>query len=133
MLQSIKKLDLGCVAVSNTAWRDSDDYRNDFADMGIAEFFDTIISSVDVGFRKPHRAMFEAALAAAHCPAQQCIMIGNSEEKDIQPALALGMRTIRVAIENTKPAASQAHVVVDSLYQAAAVLHDWVAKDGQGE
>src|SRR2546423_4030820 len=78
------------VAVSNAMWRDARTYPRDFAAMGIGPYVDAVVSSVEIGFRKPHRAMFEAALAVAHRPPQHCVMIGNSEQSDIQPALALG-------------------------------------------
>ena len=57
-------------------------------------------------------------------------MVGNSERNDIQPTLALGMRVILVALERPKPAESAAHAVVDSLYDAAAVLQRWAALKG---
>jgi FMN phosphatase YigB (HAD superfamily) len=56
-------------------------------------------------------------------------MIGNSEANDIQPALALGMRTIRVAIEEPPPTASAAHAVVTSLAAVPAVVGHWMATD----
>jgi len=37
----------------------------------------------------------------------------------------MGMRVIRVAIEESKPAASAAQAVVGSLAEAAAVLRGW--------
>jgi len=126
LLTTIKALGLPCVLVSNGIWRTGADYRKDFEDLGAADYIDAIISSVDLGFRKPHRVIFEAALAACGCQAPRCVMIGNSEEKDVEPALAMGMRTIRVAIEEPKPAASAAHAVVGSLYEVPDVLRVWM-------
>ncbi len=126
LLEQIKGWGLGCVAVSNATWRDSAAYRRTFVDLNIEHYVDAVVSSVEVGFYKPHRAMFEAALAAAHCRPQHCVMIGDSEVKDVQPALALGMRVIRVAIDEPKSAASAAHAVVDSLPAAATVVQAWM-------
>jgi len=125
LLATIKQLGLVCVVISNTLWRDGADYRRDFDALGISQHVDEIISSLDIGFRKPHSAMFEAAIAAAGCPAERCSMIGNSELKDVLPAVGMGMRVIRVAIEESKPAASAAQAVVGSLAEAAAVLRGW--------
>jgi beta-phosphoglucomutase-like phosphatase (HAD superfamily) len=76
----------------------------------VGPYVDAVVSSVDVGCRKLPRAMFEAALAAAHRPPQHRVMIGNSEQS-VQLALALGMRTLLVALENPKPPKSAAHAV----------------------
>lgn len=89
LLARIKEPGWRCIAVSNARWRTADDYRSDFVEMGISCYIDHIVSSVDVGFRKPHHAMFEAALAAGQCAATQCVMIGNSESKDIQRRVSL--------------------------------------------
>ena len=56
-----------------------------------------------------------------------CLMVGDSEVKDIQPAVGLGMRAIRLAIEAPPPASSAAHAVVTSLSQAGSILTEWAA------
>lgn len=125
LLASIEAQGGRCVAVSNTAWRTRDDYRADFIDMGISTYVDAIITSVDVGYRKPHRAMFEAALMAGQCHPTACVMIGNSEHKDIQPAHALGIRTILVTMESPRPVTSIADAVAPSLPHVATLLRGW--------
>jgi FMN phosphatase YigB (HAD superfamily) len=125
LLRAVRRGGLGCVIVSNTYWRTGAAMERDFSELGVAGEIDAIVSSVDVRFRKPHPAMFEAAMAAAGVPAAACAMVGNSEPKDVVPAKLLGMRTIRVAIEEPKPAGSQADAVVDSLDQAARLLRSW--------
>ncbi len=125
LLARVKSRGWHCVAVSNAGWRNASAYRRDFDDLGIGRYVDAVISSVDVGFRKPHPAPFEAALAAAGCRAAQAVMIGNSAHNDVQPAVALGLRAILVAIEKPRPAVRTAHGVVDSLYDAAAILERW--------
>jgi len=52
-------------------------------------------------------------------------MVGNSESKDVVPARRLGLRSIRVAIEEPRPAASEADGVAGSLEEAARLLHAW--------
>ena len=89
--------------VSNTQWRDGDAYRQDFADFGLADYIDAYVTSLDVGYRKPHPAMFRAALAALDAAPATTIMIGNSLDNDIVPARHLGLRTLLVAIEAQPP------------------------------
>src|SRR5213594_1666022 len=100
------------VVLSNGVTRDAEMYMEDFKALGVVQYIDRVISSVDVGFLKPHSAIFEAALQAAGCRPDQSLMIGNSEANDIAPAHALGMRTIRVCIEEPPPLESAADAVV---------------------
>ncbi len=125
LLGVAKSRGMRCAAVSNADWRGGEEYRLDFADLGLDGYFDAVITSLDVGFVKPHPAMFEAAAAAVGCGAAGCVMIGNSEAKDIAPAAELGMRTILVAIEAPKPETSGADAIVGSLTEAAEVLRTW--------
>jgi HAD superfamily hydrolase (TIGR01509 family) len=124
-LEEVRDLGLRCVVLSNVQVRGADEYWRDFRDLGVAHLIDSVVTSLEVGFRKPHPAMFEAALEAAGYPPAACALVGDSEIKDIQPAVALGMRTIRVAIEEPAPDASAAHAVVTSLFQARSILAEW--------
>src|SRR6266850_689536 len=58
----------------------------------------------------------------AGVPAERCVVIGNREENDIEPALALGMKTILVHPDDPKPASSRAHAVATDLWECASVL-----------
>lgn len=127
LLRTIKDLGLRCVIVSNVGVRWAADYQRDFEALGVAGWIDAIISSLDVGYLKPHPAMFEAAVTAAGCPPEACVMVGNSEQADIEPAVALTMRAIRVCIEEPPPERTAAHACVNSLEEAAGVLRQWVA------
>jgi FMN phosphatase YigB (HAD superfamily) len=61
-------------------------------------------------------------MQAAGAPAARCVVIGNKEENDIAPALALGMRTILVHPDDPAPASSQAHAVAPDLWACAQAL-----------
>jgi FMN phosphatase YigB (HAD superfamily) len=125
LLRTLRDLGLRTVIVSNAYWRDAACYRCDFEAFGVAELLDGIVSSVDVGRRKPDPAMFAAALAIAGCDAWECVMIGNVEEKDVLPALSLGMRALRVAPGAERPPLSAAGASVTSLRDAVAVVREW--------
>jgi HAD superfamily hydrolase (TIGR01509 family) len=127
LLRTVRRAGLACVILSNAFWRGAEAYRRDLEDLGVAGEVDAIVSSVDVGFRKPHPAMFETAMAAAGAAPAACAMVGNSESKDVLPARRLGIRTIRVAIEEPRPTNSQADAVADSLDEVARLLHAWAA------
>lgn len=55
---------------------------------------DFVVSSADVGARKPDPAIFRAALDRLHMPAADVWFVGDSLEKDVRGAEAVGMRAI---------------------------------------
>jgi FMN phosphatase YigB (HAD superfamily) len=113
---------LALTVVSNTVFRDADCYWQDFADVGLDGFLAGIVTSVDVGWRKPHPAIFEAALAVTGVPPGRTAIVGNSEACDIIPGLDLGMTAVRVAIEEPPPVFSDADAVAVSLEDVPAIL-----------
>jgi HAD superfamily hydrolase (TIGR01509 family) len=122
LLGALHERGLRVVIASNVLWRDAADYRRDFRELGLGDGVAAFVSSVDVGWRKPHPAFFAAALSAAGHPAGQCAMVGDSERNDIAPARALGMVTVRVAIEQALPEVTAATHRCRSLPEVAAVL-----------
>lgn len=88
LLRAINDLGLRTVLVSNTAWRGTTAYRRDFEFFGVSDRIHAIITSLDVGIRKPHHAIFRAAMDAAECSPSECVVVGDSEEKDIAPSVA---------------------------------------------
>lgn len=124
LLRSIRELGLRTVIASNTYWRDADSYWDDFRTLGMAQYIDGIITSVDAGHLKPHPAVFEMAMRWAGVAADRCVVIGNREENDVDPALALGMKTILVYPDDAQPKASRAHAIAPDLWACARVLRD---------
>jgi HAD superfamily hydrolase (TIGR01509 family) len=122
LLAEIHALGMRTVIASNTYWRDAESYWDDFQVLGLAQHIDAIVTSVDAGHLKPHPAVFEMALRWAGSPPDRCVVIGNREENDIVPALALGMRTILVHPDDPVPASSRAHAVAPDLWACAQAL-----------
>jgi HAD superfamily hydrolase (TIGR01509 family) len=122
LLAEIRALGMRTLITSNTYWRDAESYWEDFRLLGMAEHIEAVVTSVDAGHLKPHPAVFEMAMRVAGVPAERCVVIGNREENDIEPALALGMRTILVYPDDPKPASSRAHAVTPDLWECAQAL-----------
>jgi HAD superfamily hydrolase (TIGR01509 family) len=122
LLAEIHALGMRTVIASNTYWRDADSYWDDFRILGMAQHIDAIVTSVDAGHLKPHPAVFEMAMRWAGSPPDRCVVIGNKEENDILPALALGMRTILVHPDDPIPMSSRAHAVAPDLWACAQAL-----------
>lgn len=63
----------------------------------ISNFFDLILVSDAVGWRKPHTKIFEEALKRLGAGAEETLYVGDSPEEDIKGAKQLGMKTVFVA------------------------------------
>lgn len=126
LLGDAKGLGLARLVVTNAFWRDGASYCIDFADFEIDSLVDEVVTSIDAGSRKPDLKIFEDALRLADCPPEAAVYIGNDEVRDITPARGMGMRTVRVAIEEPPPESSQADFVVTSLDEVRRYLWRWV-------
>jgi HAD superfamily hydrolase (TIGR01509 family) len=122
LLSKIRSLGMRSVIASNTYWRDAESYWEDFRLLGMARYVDAIVTSVDAGHLKPHPAVFEMAMRAGGAPPERCVVIGNKEANDIEPALALGMRAILVHPDDPVPTASRAHAVAPDLWACSQAL-----------
>ena len=63
--------------------------------LDLTRHFDAIISSGVVGYEKPHRRLFEAALRHVR-PGETVWMIGDNPDADCRPVCALGMKAVLV-------------------------------------
>jgi|GEM_PF-835961 len=115
LLAAFKQRGARVVIASNAIWRKEADYWTDFRSFVIDGLIDAVVSSVDACWRKPSNCFYDIALQQAGVPAEDCLMVGNSEALDVAPAKARGMAAIRGAIEEPLPAASSADRVCGSL------------------
>jgi putative hydrolase of the HAD superfamily len=63
-------------------------------DFGIDRFFPIIIESAVVGVRKPDPQIFRLGVEALRLREEEVVVIGDSYDKDIIPATAVGCQTI---------------------------------------
>ena len=83
--------------------------------------FAVTVSSVEHGYMKPHRSIFEAALRAARVEAAEAVMVGDSLTHDVDGARRLGMRGILVA--RSGPVTAPPDVpVIRSLHELPALV-----------
>lgn len=122
LLRSIDELGMRSIITSNTYWRDADSYWEDFRMLGVADLIADIVTSVDAGHLKPHPAVFQMAMQRAGVSADRCVVIGNKEANDVEPAKALGMRAILVHPDDPAPESSKADAVAADLWECARVL-----------
>jgi len=60
----------------------------------IEHYFETVTNSELAGCKKPHAGIFEYALKIANVEKQDCIMIGDCIEADVQGAISFGLDAI---------------------------------------
>jgi putative hydrolase of the HAD superfamily len=85
-------------------------------DFGLDSYFKAVIESAVVNVRKPDPAIFELGIKTLGFKPEEVVVVGDSYEKDIIPARALGCRTIWFkgqAWEEEKPGNSADAVIRD--------------------
>ncbi len=72
----------------------------------IDKLIDYVIISEAVGYQKPNKELFEAALEKVNVKPCDAVYVGDSWECDIMPAVAVGMKAVwlnRYGLENPDP------------------------------
>ncbi|MEA4823094.1 MAG: HAD family hydrolase [Clostridiaceae bacterium] len=86
---------------------------NSFSLRDIAEihhYFDLVLTSVDIGYRKPNAAGFSTLLKAFDIPPSQMIYVGD-EQKDIVGANALGIVSVLIDRNSNNPIWGQKYTI----------------------
>ncbi len=68
--------------------------RRKLAASGVADAFDTVVTSGGVGVGKPDLAAFDAVLEGLGVSAGEVVMVGDTYERDIEGAVAAGLRAV---------------------------------------
>jgi len=63
---------------------------------GIADVFESIVISADIGYVKPHPVIFQRVLEELRLPPDRCLMIGDNWLADVQGARQLGIPVIHI-------------------------------------
>lgn len=70
--------------------------------LNIYHYFDHILTSEEVLMEKPNSLLFLTILNKFNCLSQNALMIGDSYDEDIVPALKLGINAIHISKEKIK-------------------------------
>jgi HAD superfamily hydrolase (TIGR01549 family) len=98
-LPTIKSLssDFKLWIISNTPWGSPKEYfLQEIKRYGIDRYIEGVTFCRDVGYRKPHRKIFEYALEQLKALPDESVMIGDRYEWDVAGAKQLGMKAILV-------------------------------------
>jgi len=66
----------------------------DFERMGLAQYMDAIVTSSQLGVRKPHPAIFERILDELGVAPEEAVFVGDKMREDIVGPKELGMRAV---------------------------------------
>jgi putative hydrolase of the HAD superfamily len=91
-LAELRELGLRLVCVSN--WDVS--LPEVLARCGLAGGLDGIVTSAEVGSRKPNPAIFTPALRLAGCSAAEAVYVGDTPAEDVEGARAAGIRALLI-------------------------------------
>jgi putative hydrolase of the HAD superfamily len=92
-LNALRELGLVLIVVSN--W---DASLPDVLDrVGLAHLLDGVVTSAQVGTRKPEPAIFERALTVASASAEEAVHVGDSPTEDVEGARAAGIEAVLLA------------------------------------
>jgi FMN phosphatase YigB (HAD superfamily) len=94
------------------------------AEADILPLLTVVADSNRVGWMKPDRRIFDHALRALGTPAQATLHVGDSHERDVRAAGALGLRTAWLVAADRRPADPDpvAELVISSLDELVALL-----------
>ena len=125
---------LRVVLVSNTLWSAAEDMAADLPALGLDDLIDGVVTSHTVGYRKPHRAIFERALAIARVEPRDAVMVGDEPYQDVFGAQRIGMRAVWLhspppqvrPVGEPDDFAATADAEIESLTELPEVLDRWL-------
>jgi putative hydrolase of the HAD superfamily len=75
--------------------------------LGLANYFETIIVSCEVGASKPSAVPFRAAAKAFNLPPENILHVGDSVEMDVTGAKAAGLQALQILRDDAASSAGQ--------------------------
>lgn len=117
VLGTLRQMDIKLGLISNGKRQFQRDNLNA---LGIAEYFDTILISEEVGLRKPDPLIFQMGLDHLSVSAAESIFVGDHPEHDVKAARDAGMLGIWKRDEYWTEA--EADFTINELFEIAAIV-----------
>jgi len=96
LLQQLKTEDKYKIGIVSNFAHPTTPLKKTLERFDIAKYFDALIISGEVGWRKPSPKIFKKALQTLNVKASETVFIGDSPHHDIEGAKKIGMKTILV-------------------------------------
>ena len=95
-LRELKSRGKGVYLLSNAQ---SDFTRPELVMTGLEQYFDGILISSEIGFKKPAKEFYECLFQTFELKPEECLMVGNDETSDIAGAMRAGMDSFYIHTE----------------------------------
>jgi putative hydrolase of the HAD superfamily len=96
--------------------------KGQLAALGLAQYFDAITFSSEVGVRKPQREIYADALKKLGADASQALFVGDRVREDVQGPKALGMRAVLTREWRQEDDPGVADFVIERLGELPAIV-----------
>lgn len=120
------KLQLGLITNASTPmWlRDTE-----LEEVGLLHYFsDCRLSAVDVGYLKPHPAIFQYALDRLQLQPSEVVFVGDNPEADVSGAQSVGMKAVLRVVQKPGIITSRLFTPdarIDTFHELPAILDEW--------
>lgn len=94
VLQKLKTQGVKMAIVTNITPELLEHQKKKVAQLGIAQYFDAIVYSAELGVHKPDRRIFDHAAALLGVENAHCVFVGDDPASDIAGALNAGMEAV---------------------------------------
>ncbi len=94
--------------------------------LNIRQFFNFVVTSTEVGWRKPHLMIYEAALSHVDCGRHQILFIGDDYHNDVETPLNLGMKAVWLTRDGNNGSQKNGIRTFHELEKIQLTLRDWV-------
>lgn len=92
ILDWLQKNDYRIGLISNAS--DTDDVYSLLEKFSLTNYFEKIVISAEFGWRKPHKKIFNHTMEMFNCDPENCVMVGDRLDMDIQGAKMVGIRSV---------------------------------------
>jgi putative hydrolase of the HAD superfamily len=93
-LEALSSIKIPMAVWANTRDATASDIRKRLDRAGFQRYFQWIVTSFDVGWRKPDPKFFAAALATCECNPGEVLFVGNQRNSDIRGANNCGILSV---------------------------------------
>jgi HAD superfamily hydrolase (TIGR01509 family) len=90
----LPQISLPMAVWANTRCATGEDVREFLERAGIGKYFETVVTSVDAGFRKPAPEFFEFALSECGVTREEVLFVGNQLNTDVLGGQSYGISTV---------------------------------------
>lgn len=104
-----------CIIATSAKHSDTEEMIQALQRVGADQYFDYFYSRREIGYAKPDLKFFATVAGISGFDPDQCVMIGNSYEKDIVGASEAGMTTVFFNENNTPGDYPKADHIITSL------------------